>query len=331
MTLVNSVTNFFVTYQNEIAKALLALLLILVVICIIIRVLSSSRPVIVRHEEEYYFEDPISGTKRRFPSPDDDFELYLSVVIPAYNEQKRLPKMLDEAIQYLEDRCYRHNAFSYEIIVVDDGSRDGTTEVAQSYVRRLGTEKMRTLTLQQNRGKGGAVRLGMLSARGTLLLFADADGATRFADFEKLENFIKSSSDYSSVIAIGSRAHLQNEAVATRSFFRTILMYGFHFLVWFLTVRTIKDTQCGFKLFERNIAHVLFTSIHVERWAFDVELLLIAEQLKCRIGEIAVNWTEIEGSKIVPIWSWLQMGKDLAIISFQYTIGAWAIPSLKTN
>ena len=111
--------------------------------------------------------------------------LYLSVVIPAYNEEARLSIMLDEALEYLESRkCH------YELIIVDDGSRDCTTELAQKYVLRYGSDKIRVITLQNNRGKGGAIRIGVLAARGELILFADADGATRFGDIGKLEKFI---------------------------------------------------------------------------------------------------------------------------------------------
>lgn len=149
-------------------------------------------------------------------------------------------------------------------------------------------------------------------------------------------------------ISVGSRAHLEEVAIASRSFFRTILMYGFHFLVWLFAVREIKDTQCGFKLFTRRAARICFESLHVERWylakrllmacvivfflifrAFDVEMLYIAQTLKIQIAEVCVNWTEIEGSKVTPVWSWIQMGKDLGLIWLRYTIGAWKIVSQK--
>ncbi|CAL1292872.1 unnamed protein product [Larinioides sclopetarius] len=138
----------------------------------------------------------------------------------------------------------------------------------------------------------------MLSARGKLLLFADADGATKFSDIEKLEEEINvlSGSQIDAVV-IGSRAHLDKEAIASRSLFRTILMYAFHFMVWLLAVRTVQDTQYGFKMFTREAASSLFYVLHVERWAFDVELLYIAEKKKIPVKEVAVNWTEIEGSK----------------------------------
>ncbi|XP_054168904.1 dolichyl-phosphate beta-glucosyltransferase-like [Oppia nitens] len=343
---------------SQLCLSVIAVIIIVVTIAsLILRLTTQPKPVIVRKDSEKYYLDVQSGERRRFPSlvdtdVDDDVggdqpSVYLSVIVPAFNESERLPKMLDEAIDYLESRCSRRrrrqqkssddgvdvDVFTYEIIVVDDGSTDQTTDVALGYVKTYGSDKIRVLTLETNRGKGGAVRLGMLSARGHQLLFADADGATYFPDYEKLESFMLANSSRESggsngrpVIAIGSRAHLQSDAVATRSLFRTILMYGFHLGVWLLAVRSVRDTQCGFKLFGRRIARQLFTHIHCEKWAFDVELLLLAEKLGAKIGEIAVKWTEIDGSKVVPFWSWLQMGKDVAIISLKYTIGACSLP-----
>lgn len=133
----------------------------------------------------------------------------------------------------------------------------------------------------------------------------------------------------SHAIVCGSRAHLEKEETAKRTFFRLLLMHGFHFLVWFWGVRGIRDTQCGFKLITRESARVVFQALHVERWAFDVEMLYIARILNIPIIEIPVNWTEIEGSKIVPFWSWLQMGKDLFFIWYKYRIGAWKIKRSK--
>ena len=285
-----------------------------------------------RYEQEKFYLDVSSSPpkKQLFPSLADDASRSLSVIVPAYNEESRLPVMLDECINYLECRSNDQSNFTYEVIIVDDGSYDATTDVGLKYAEKYGCEKIRVLTLVKNRGKGGAVRLGMLSARGNNLLFADADGATKFSDIEKLEKeMITASVHNSKSIVIGSRAHLEKQAIATRSFFRTLLMYGFHFLVWLFCVRTVRDTQCGFKLFTRDAARLIFSVLHVERWAFDVELLYIAEKTGMTIREVAVNWTEIEGSKLVPFWSWLQMGIDLVFIWSKYQIGIWKIDDKK--
>ncbi|XP_033098308.1 dolichyl-phosphate beta-glucosyltransferase-like isoform X2 [Anneissia japonica] len=290
--------------------------------------ITSPMPDLRRFDSEKYFLNPNNGNEKvPFPSIDDPPSVELSVVVPSYNEEERLPIMLDEALLYLENRQKEDSSFTYEIIVVDDGSKDKTSEVALEYCKKWSVGKIRVLTLAQNRGKGGAVRLGVFSSRGRQILFADADGATKFADYtnvyKALQDLLKKGNDMA--IVCGSRAHLQAEAVAERSFFRTILMYGFHFLVWFLCVRGIQDTQCGFKLLSRKAASRVFTSLHVNRWAFDVELLYIAQCLNIPIAEVAVNWQEIDGSKMVPVFSWIQMGKDILLIRLRYLIGAWKI------
>ncbi|XP_055837621.1 dolichyl-phosphate beta-glucosyltransferase [Episyrphus balteatus] len=289
-------------------------------------------PIIKRHKEEKYFVDPNVIKKVDFPSIDDEPSVDLTVVIPAYEEEKRLPKMLDECMEYLENRS-KSSEFTYEVIVVSDGSRDGTVSLALKYSKKYTAEKLRVLELIENRGKGGAVRIGMLSSRGKSLLFADADGATKFSDYGKLEESLKSiTTDWTAnAVIVGSRAHMEDEAIATRTFFRTFLMHGFHFLVWLFAVKSIRDTQCGFKLLTRSAAKKLFKSLHVERWAFDVELLYLAEKLNIPIREIAVTWTEIEGSKLSPFWSWLQMGIDLFLIWFRYLCGAWKIQEEKSH
>ncbi|XP_066506485.1 dolichyl-phosphate beta-glucosyltransferase [Hoplias malabaricus] len=279
-------------------------------------------------EQEKYFLTA-SGSKEPFPSLFDPHSRELSVVVPSYNEETRLPVMMEEAMEYLEKRQKGNPSFTYEVIIVDDGSKDKTTEVALRYTKKYAADKVRVLTLKQNRGKGAAVRMGTLRSRGRLILMADADGATKFADIEKVEAGLQNLSPKPENMAIscGSRAHLEKESVAQRSLFRTFLMYGFHFLVWFFCVKGIKDTQCGFKLFTREAALRTFSILHVERWAFDVELLYIAQCFKIPIAEVAVNWTEIEGSKLVPVWSWLQMGKDLVFIRLRYITGAWKLDS----
>ncbi|XP_061595346.1 dolichyl-phosphate beta-glucosyltransferase-like [Cololabis saira] len=312
----------------EIVEVLAALAALALVVVFLIAHLTGGMVNLVRHEKEKYFLTA-TGEERPFPSLHDPQSRELSVVIPAYNEELRMPVMLDEAMEYLEKRQKQNPSFTYEVIVVDDGSKDKTTEVALRYTRKYSADKIRVLTLVQNRGKGGAVRMGTLSSRGKFILMADADGATRFCDVEKVEAGLKDLNPGPENLAIscGSRAHLEKDSVAQRSMFRTFLMYGFHFLVWFFCVRGIQDTQCGFKLFTREAALKTFSSLHVERWAFDVELLYIAQCYKIPIAEVAVNWTEIEGSKLVPFWSWLQMGRDLVFIRLRYITGAWKLQS----
>ncbi|XP_008331075.1 dolichyl-phosphate beta-glucosyltransferase [Cynoglossus semilaevis] len=316
----------------EIVQSLVALAALCLIVVLVIAHITAGMVNLSRHEKEKYFLTA-SREKECFPSLHDPCSRELSVVIPAYNEEFRMPVMLDEAMEYLENRQKQIPTFTYEVIVVDDGSKDKTTEVALRYTRKYGADKVRVLTLVQNRGKGGAVRMGTLSSRGRNILMADADGATKFSDLDKVEAGLKdvNTNPDNMAISCGSRAHLEKESVAQRSVFRTFLMLGFHFLVWFFCVRGIKDTQCGFKLFTREAALRTFPSLHVERWAFDVELLYIAQCFKIPIAEVAVNWTEIEGSKLVPFWSWLQMGRDLVFIRLRYLTGAWKLESSAKN
>ncbi|XP_028729199.1 dolichyl-phosphate beta-glucosyltransferase isoform X1 [Peromyscus leucopus] len=298
----------------------------LILVSVIAFITATKMPPCRQHEEEKFFLNA-KGQKETLPSIWDSPTKQLSVVVPSYNEEKRLPVMMDEALNYLEKRQEQDPRFTYEVIVVDDGSGDQTSKVALKYCQKYGSDKVRVITLVRNRGKGGAVRMGVFSSRGEKILMADADGATKFPDVEKLEKGLNDLRPWPDQMAIacGSRAHLEKESIAQRSYFRTLLMYGFHFLVWFLCVKGIRDTQCGFKLLTRAAAARTFSSLHIERWAFDVELLYIAQFLKIPIAEVAVNWTEIEGSKLVPFWSWLQMGKDLLFIRLRYLTGAWKL------
>ncbi|XP_004711330.1 dolichyl-phosphate beta-glucosyltransferase isoform X1 [Echinops telfairi] len=298
----------------------------LILISFVAFITATKMPRLHQHEEEKFFLNA-RGQKEPLPSLLDAPTKQLSVVVPSYHEETRLPVMMDEALSYLEKRQKQDPKFTYEVIVVDDGSKDQTSKVAFRYCQEYGSDKVRVITLVKNRGKGGAVRTGIFSSRGRKILMADADGATKFPDIEKLEKGLDDLQPWPDdmAIACGSRAHLEQDSIAQRSYFRTLLMYGFHFLVWFLCVKGIRDTQCGFKLFTREAAVRTFSALHIERWAFDVELLYIAQFFKIPIAEIAVNWTEIEGSKLVPFWSWVQMGKDLLFIRLRYMTGAWRL------
>lgn len=271
-----------------------------------------------------FYDPAIVGETVQFPSLASDPSVDLSIVIPAYNEGKRLPPCLDELFPYMATVDY-----SYEVIVVDDGSKDDTVEVVHKYSEKYGADIIRCMSLPCNRGKGGAIRQGVLSARGKDVLFADADGATDIKDLGKVRAALAdllAEKKTDSAIAVGSRAHLQDDAVATRSPIRNILMWGFHMFVFVVGgVSNIKDTQCGFKLFTREAARALFTNMNIERWAFDVELFVIANILSIPAVEVAVNWEEIDGSKLVPIVSWLEMAKDLLMIRMRYLIGAWVV------
>ncbi|KAI9098769.1 nucleotide-diphospho-sugar transferase, partial [Phlyctochytrium arcticum] len=257
----------------------------------------------------------------------------LSVIVPAFNETSRLPIMLQETVDYLDARSDRDKTFRYEVIVVDDGSTDDTSgtalKFAKEYAERLGAKKyrereIRVMTLEKNRGKGGAVTQGMMVARGELLLFADADGATKFSEVEKLEASAKAIEERGLSIAVGSRAHmLKTDAVVKRSFIRNLLMRAFHLIVFVLGIASIDDTQCGFKLVTRRAGQIIFPNMHAEGWIFDIELLLIAINLEIPIAEVPVKWHEVEGTKMSLIKDSIIMLKDLLVIRLNYTLGLW--------
>jgi dolichyl-phosphate beta-glucosyltransferase len=211
----------------------------------------------------------------------------LSVVIPAFNEAARLPAYLDEVVSFLEGR-----GEAYEVLVVDDGSTDGTVASVRSLVDRY--PAVRVLPLGRNRGKGAAVRAGMLAASGMARLFTDADGATPIAELKRLEPALAAGAD----VVIGSRA-LADPAVArsTRTH-RVLAGRVFSWLVARLGLRGVVDSQCGFKLFTAAAAEALFGALETAGFGFDVELLLRAQRAGYRVVEVPVNWADQAGSKV---------------------------------
>lgn len=215
--------------------------------------------------------------------------LDLSIVIPAHNEADRILPYLHSIRDTLsgQDR-------SYEIIVVDDGSHDDTIKVVRGFAK---TEpNLRLIPLPVCVGKGGAVRQGMLAARGRLQLFADADGATAMTELDRLEQAIRNGAD----VAIGSRslASQQRGFTVNARWHRRLLGGCFNAVVRLGGIHGISDTQCGFKLFERSVARDLFSVSTINGYGFDLELLFVAQQRGYRIAEIPVNWTDQPGSKM---------------------------------
>ena len=210
-----------------------------------------------------------------------------SVVIPAFNEAVRLPPYLDQIFEYFEGR-----AEPYEVIVVNDASADGTGAMLRAVAARQ--PALRVITHDVNHGKGGAVRAGMLAARGDLRVFTDADGATPIAELKRLEAALVAGAD----VAIGSRA-LHDSAVAVHKRpHRALAGRIFNWIVTWVGVRGIADTQCGFKAFTAAAAERLFGALETRGFGFDVELLLRAQTAGYRIAEVAVNWTDQAGSKV---------------------------------
>jgi dolichyl-phosphate beta-glucosyltransferase len=241
----------------------------------------------------------------------------LSIVVPAYNEEARLAPTLRSYLDY----CRRHY-HSTELIVVDDGSLDGTSQVAEELA--ADHPEIRLIRLAQNQGKGFAVRSGVVNARGGLILFADADGASPIEEVARLEQAIAAGAD----LAIGSRA-LPDAGVKVRArLHRRVIGRAFHRLVEVLTVRGIKDTQCGFKLFRGPVAHDLFSRMRMRGFSFDVELLMMARRRGYRVAEVPINWAHQPGSKVNLVTDSLRMARDLFVIRGHAIRGEYNQPHL---
>jgi dolichyl-phosphate beta-glucosyltransferase len=278
---------------------------------------------------EATFIDPISNEKKHFPSLVNDIPgtVSLSIIVPSFNEEKRLPRMLDETISYLERRHDTDQNFTWEIIIVDDGSKDKTVEVGLEYSKIYSTEKVRVLKLAKNHGKGGAVMKGMLRGRGKCLLMVDADGATRFPDVERLEESMKrliSVINPNGGVVVGSRHHMQeSDAEHKRDGIRGFVSFVFHLLQTALVPGGIRDTQCGFKLFSRDAARVIFPRQKMWGWSFDVDLLFLASVYGFPVLECAVHWVDVPGSKLSIVLASMEMARDLVLLKILYGLGIW--------
>ncbi|HEX4213517.1 MAG TPA: dolichyl-phosphate beta-glucosyltransferase [Candidatus Dormibacteraeota bacterium] len=235
--------------------------------------------------------------RRVATNPDDNVRL--SIVIPAYNEEPRLPGTVRHAIAYLEGARR-----SYELVLVDDGSIDGTLD----YMRRLQSERprVRVIQLRPNRGKGKAVCEGVRAARGELILYSDADLSTPIEELPRLEQAIEDGAD----VAFGSRAAPGAREV-NQPFYRRVMGKGFNVLVRLLLLPEFRDTQCGFKLFRATVARESFAATRTEGFAFDVEVLWRAKRAGFRVVEVPVRWLNSDTSRVSPVVHSTQMLRDL--------------------
>ena len=212
------------------------------------------------------------------PKPD----IYLSVIVPAYNEAGRIEKTLRRFNEYFAVQPY-----TYEILVVSDGSKDGTPEIVDRMIKEI--KNMRLIDRKENKGKGYTVREGMLAAYGKIRLFTDADNATDISHFEKMRPYF----DKNYEVVICSRdekdAPGARQSVKQPSWKRLLGNMGNLYIQW-MTVNGIWDTQCGFKAFRDFAAEKIFLNSKIDRWAFDVEALAIAKKLDYRIAIVPAYW-----------------------------------------
>lgn len=208
----------------------------------------------------------------------------ISVVIPAYNEAQRLPKTLKIIRDYFASTKY-----SYEILVVDDGSQDNTSEVA----RDMQIDQLRVLAYKINRGKGYAVNYGVTQANGNYIIFADADNSTPFEQIEKLLLKIEESP-----VVIGSRYLPESHIVVKQPLSRRVGARLGNLLIRLILLPRIIDTQCGFKMFRNDTAKEIFSRQTIWRWGFDIEVLYIAKKLGFGVREVPVEWYNDTATKI---------------------------------
>ncbi|MDI6845511.1 MAG: glycosyltransferase family 2 protein [Candidatus Saccharicenans sp.] len=225
---------------------------------------------------------------------------YLSIVIPAFNEEKRIGFTLFLIKDYLESR-----KIEAEVILVDDGSQDRTAGVAREVMADY--PRFRLIQLPVNRGKGAAVRTGMLEASGELILFTDADLSTPIEEMEKLLPLAREGYE----VVIGSRALPGSEIKKRQGWLRERMGKFFNLLVRLLVLGGFRDTQCGFKLFRREAARNVFSRLQTDGFAFDVEALVLALSAGYRVAEVPVVWINHPESRVRLFRSSLKMFCEL--------------------
>ena len=226
--------------------------------------------------------------------------MFLSVIIPAYNEERRILCTLNKIQKYLDI-----NFPDYEIIVVDDGSMDRTIESVNLFSQQ--NNRINLIKNGVNRGKGYSVKNGFLYAKGDYVLFTDADLSTPIEDIEKLLPYFRDGYD----ITIGSRALKDSDVQIHQPWYRETMGKIFNFLVRILAVRGFKDTQCGFKCFTKQSALDICKRQNMERFSFDVEMLYIAKRLGYRIKEVPITWLNQPETKVNAIKDSVSMFIDL--------------------
>ena len=228
----------------------------------------------------------------------------LSIIIPAYNEERRLPKTLDSIGAFLKTSSLR-----VEIIVVDDGSTDTTPQLVASFQGKYSS--LRLISNGRNRGKGFSVRHGMLEARGEFALFTDADLSTPIEEADKLLADLR---EQGYDVAIGSRSVNRNLIQVHQSAVREHAGFAFNYLVRWIMGIGFSDTQCGFKAFRTERARIIFEQQRIERFGFDPEILFLAKRHGLHVAEVPVRWSHDSATKVNVIADGMRMLLDLLLI-----------------
>jgi dolichyl-phosphate beta-glucosyltransferase len=226
--------------------------------------------------------------------------VHLSVVVPAYNEEKRIEQPLERVVAYL-----RNHFDQWEIIYSDDGSKDKTREKLQE-LQNIYSE-IKIVGTPENHGKGSAVRTGMLAASGDIVLFSDTDFSSPIEEIEKLLPYLQNGYD----IAIGSRGLSESNIEVHQAWPREMMGKIFNILLRSLLPIDFMDTQCGFKMFNRKATDLILPRMHLDGFAFDVEMLIIAQVHRLRVAEVPVVWKNVLDSRVHPIRNSLEMIRDV--------------------
>lgn len=244
--------------------------------------------------------------------------VFLSIVIPAYNEERRLPPSLDKIVAYLAQQPY-----TSEILVVENGSTDATTQAVQAFIDAHPdqTGKIRLALLHSSPGKGAAVKCGMLAAQGEYRFICDADLAMPIEEISKFLPPVHAPRSFD--IAIASR-ELPDAIRYNEPTYRHVMGRVFNFLVRLLAVPGIQDTQCGFKMFTREAALRLFPLQRINGWGFDVEVLYIARQHGMTLIEVPINWYYQDDSRVRPVHDTINMLRELLKIRRNGRAGHYA-------
>jgi dolichyl-phosphate beta-glucosyltransferase len=237
---------------------------------------------------------------------------FLSIVVPAYNEEKRLGASLGKITAYLDTA-----GIDAEILVVDDGSKDKTAELA---AKALEGRRGRVIRNGENRGKGYSVRHGVVEARGRFVLLTDADLSTPIDEQAKLAAVIR---DRDLDVVIGSRALPQSDVQVRQGWLRETMGRSFNTIIRVLTGLPFRDTQCGFKLMDRERVKPLFEKMVVDRFAFDVELLFLCSRFGLSFAEVPVTWRNAPGSKVSLIGDPLNMLWDVLRVRWRFRRGLY--------
>jgi dolichyl-phosphate beta-glucosyltransferase len=254
-------------------------------------------------------------------------DITYSIVIPAYNEGERLGATLEQVLAYVHSQGWQAEV---EVIVVNDGSRDNTAELVRAFAAK--DPVLRLVENPGNRGKGYAVRNGILNSRGRIVVFSDADLSSPIEEMPKLLAALAAGAD----IAIGSRwlrAELQTQR---QSLHRQLFGRIFNALNRIILGLRFKDTQCGFKAFTRRAAQKILPLQRIERWGFDPEILFLARKFGFRVEEVAVRWGHVGGTRINPLIDGARMFQEMVRIRWNDLTGKYdggavvGAPAVKT-